>query len=125
LKQQPWPGNVRQLENVVRKAVLLARGFAVTRENIEHILTQTRVPRPAVDQPLADYVSELLAAAVLGELQNVQGVLTAAVERELYAQAIARAQGNQAKAAKWLGVSRPTMREKLNHYGLRAPSAEG
>jgi DNA-binding protein Fis len=36
----------------------------------------------------------------------------------LYAQAIQLAQGNQVRAAKWLGVSRPTMREKLIHYGL-------
>jgi len=46
--------------------------------------------------------------------------VTEATERELYAQAIQLAQGNQAKAAKWLGVSRPTMREKLTLYGLHA-----
>jgi DNA-binding protein Fis len=41
------------------------------------------------------------------------------VERELYTQAIQLSQGDQSKAAKWLGVSRPTMREKLLRYGLR------
>jgi DNA-binding protein Fis len=40
------------------------------------------------------------------------------MERELFARAIAMANGNQAKAARWLGVSRTTMREKLVHFGL-------
>jgi DNA-binding protein Fis len=40
------------------------------------------------------------------------------VERELYGQAIRLANGDQTKAASWLGVSRPTMREKLTRYDL-------
>ena len=42
------------------------------------------------------------------------------LERELYDQAIRLANGDQTKAARWLGVSRPTIREKLLRYGLRA-----
>jgi len=45
-------------------------------------------------------------------------VLTEAIERELYGQAIRMANGDQSKAGSWLGVSRPTMREKLLKYGL-------
>jgi DNA-binding protein Fis len=69
---------------------------------------------------LAGYISDLLSRAVRGELENVSDAVTEATERELYAQAIQLAQGNQVRAAKWLGVSRPTMREKLIHYGLHA-----
>ena len=39
-------------------------------------------------------------------------------ERELYEQAIQLAEGDQTKVAEWLGVSRPTVRERLLHYGL-------
>ncbi len=39
-------------------------------------------------------------------------------ERELFRQAIELAQGNQAKAARWLGISRLTMREKLTNFGI-------
>ncbi len=42
------------------------------------------------------------------------------VEREIYAQAIKQAGGNLTRAAKWLGVTRLTMREKLNAFGLRS-----
>jgi DNA-binding protein Fis len=45
------------------------------------------------------------------------------MERELLARAIQLAQGNQAKAARWLGVTRTTMREKLIHFGLH-PAGE-
>ena len=44
------------------------------------------------------------------------------MERELYARAIEVAHGNQAKAARWLGVTRTTMREKLTRFGLHALS---
>jgi len=40
------------------------------------------------------------------------------MERELFSRAIELAQGNQAKAARWLGVTRTTMRDKLRHFGL-------
>jgi DNA-binding NtrC family response regulator len=43
-------------------------------------------------------------------------------ERELFSRAIQLAQGNQAKAARWLGITRTTMREKLSHFGLRETS---
>ncbi len=120
LQQQPWPGNVRELENVVRKALLQARGFTIGPDEVRGALAQTKLPRPAIDQTLASYISDLLGRAASGELENVGDAVTEATERELYAQAIQLAQGNQAKAAKWLGVSRPTMREKLTLYGLHA-----
>jgi DNA-binding NtrC family response regulator len=118
LQQQNWPGNVRELENVVRKALIASRGYPINLEHLRAVLTRPALPRPAGDQKLADYVAELLAQAQLGEAGNVSEILTEAVERELYGQAIRLANGDQTKAARWLGVSRPTMREKLTRYGL-------
>jgi DNA-binding protein Fis len=51
-------------------------------------------------------------------VDNVQFALTEAIERELYAQAIRLANGDQTRAGGWIGVSRPTMREKLLKYHL-------
>jgi DNA-binding NtrC family response regulator len=120
LKGQSWPGNVRELENVVRKALLSSRGYTIGAENVRTALMKTRLHQPVTNQPLGDYIGELLGAAVRGELENVHLALTEAAERELFSQAIKLAHGNQAKAAKWLGLSRPTMREKLTTYGLRS-----
>jgi DNA-binding protein Fis len=63
-------------------------------------------------------VAGLLAAVQKGELEDAHGHAIELVERELFRQAISLAGGNQAKAARWLGVSRVTMREKLTAFDL-------
>ncbi len=118
LQQQPWPGTVRELENIVRKALIASRGYPISVEHVRSAFSKPAPPRPAGDQKLADYVTELLAQAQLAENGNASEALIEAVERELYGQAIRLANGDQTKAARWLGVSRPTMREKLTRYGL-------
>jgi DNA-binding protein Fis len=70
------------------------------------------------------FVAEILGKARTGELENVHTILTEAFERELYGQAIRMAHGDQSKACSWLGVSRPTMRDKLIKYGLHPSQAE-
>jgi len=70
------------------------------------------------DRPLAAFISELLDKAEQGKAENVQALVVEAVEREIYSQALRMAEGDQTKAASLLGVSRPTMREKLTRYGL-------
>ena len=74
--------------------------------------------RIAGGSPIAAHVAELLAAASRGEVENVRALLLENADRELFTQAIKLAQDNQAKAARWLGVSRLTMREKLTHFGV-------
>lgn len=118
LQQQPWQGNVRELENIVRKALIASRGYPIGTDHIRSAINKPAPPRPAGDQKLSDYVAELLTQAQLAETGNASEVLTEAVERELYGQAIRLASGDQTKAARWLGVSRPTMREKLTRYNL-------
>jgi DNA-binding NtrC family response regulator len=124
LQQQAWPGNVRELENVVRKALLSARGYPISLDNVREILAKTEAPRPSVDQTLGGYVAELLQRATGGEFENAHRTLIEVVERELFSQAIQLAEDNQAKAAQWLGVSRPTMRAKLTQYGLHPTQDE-
>jgi DNA-binding NtrC family response regulator len=118
LEHHSWPGNVRELRNVIRKALLLSRGYPLTRDTVAAALTQTVPYRSSGDQTLAGYVSELLGKAQRGEATNIHVLVSEAVERELYSQAIRQAGGDQSKAANWLGVSRPTIRERLIKYGL-------
>ena len=118
LQQQSWPGNVRELRNVVRKALLLGHGYPVSMEILGRALAQTQLPKPNANQSITKFVGELLSKAKAGELENVVDVLIESVEREIYAQAIKLADFDQTVAAKMLGVSRPTVREKLLRYGL-------
>ncbi len=96
-----WPGNVRQLENMVHRGVVLsAESEVIAREDVEHAF-------------LAD------AASVGGNLDRVrsQAVRTLdAMEREMILQALADCDGNQQHAAERLGISDRTIRNKLRRY---------
>jgi len=117
LQNQAWPGNVRELENVVRQSLLLARGYPVSIEHVQQAYARTRKPVATPDQTIAAYLNDLLARAQDGELVGARSQMIEEMERELFTRAIQLAKGNQAKAARWLGVTRTTMREKLVHFG--------
>jgi DNA-binding NtrC family response regulator len=119
LKYHSWPGNVRELKNVIHKAMMLARGFTIDSELIRRVLGETSLAPQESKRPLQAYVSELLEGAETGALSNIEAALTEWTERELYEQAVKLAEGDQTKIAKWLGVSRPTVRERLTRYGLQ------
>jgi DNA-binding NtrC family response regulator len=122
LQEMSWPGNVRELENVIRRVLVSSHGIMSLNDVQEAISQDTQAalaaPLLAADQPLAAYVSDLLAKAMNSELEDANARLTVTAERELYSQAIRLAGGDQSQAAKWLGVARPTMREKLLRYAL-------
>ncbi|MGP8199561.1 MAG: helix-turn-helix domain-containing protein [Limisphaerales bacterium] len=59
-----------------------------------------------------------MAAARRDELTDAHARVMESAERELFARPIAQAGGNQAKAARWLGVTRVTMKAKLVQFGL-------
>ncbi len=125
LRAQNWAGNVRELENIVRKVLLLAQGYTINADHVSRALARTGVPSDAAQRTLREYVDDLLAAAQRGELEDVHARLFENVERELFGRAIQFAQGNQARAARWVGVSRLTMREKLLQFGLHPTRGTG
>jgi len=119
LQAQTWPGNVRELENIVRKVLLHSQGYTINAEHFRAGLAQSAdSAADAARLTLRDYAEHLLAAAQRGEVTDAHTRLLLDAERELFGRAIALAHGNQAKAARWVGVSRLTMREKLTQFGL-------
>jgi len=123
LCEQPWPGNIRQLENVVRQSLLLSRKYTITLDHVRQVAAKMGRSAESPDASMAAWISDFLMKARTGEMERVHGKVIDAIERELFAQAIHLAHGNQAKAARWLGISRLTLREKLTAFGLR-PEAE-
>jgi len=103
LLQHPWPGNVRELRNVIEHAVLTARDAPVL---LPAMLPADIVGRGTHAAPAA--------ADGIGHLH----VFLHRVERDHIAAALARAEGNRSRAARALGISRATLYEKLNRYGL-------
>ena len=118
LQADPWPGNIRELENVTRRLLLAARGLSMGAEAVRQTLAARMTEKSPPENSLPGLVAALLARAQRGELHDTHAQVLAEAERELISQAILLAQGNQAKAARWLGLSRFTLREKLKQLGL-------
>jgi nitrogen regulation protein NR(I) len=118
LQSHAWPGNVRELENAIRKALLLAQSYTVNTDHARAALNREPGTSGTAAQSWSEYIGDLLSAAQRGETSEVHARVLEAAERELFRQAIELAHGNQAKAARWLGVSRITMKAKLVQFGL-------
>jgi DNA-binding NtrC family response regulator len=119
LQAQSWPGNVRELENVIRKVLLLAQNYTIGIEHVRMALAKISLPESSAKMSIQAYADELLAAAQRGELSDAYARMHETTERALVSRAIELAQGNQVKTARWLGISRTTLREKLVQFELR------
>ena len=125
LQTHNWPGNVRELENAVRKSLLLAQGYTINTDHVRSALGGAPAPGQTAVRPLGEYIDLLLAAAQRGEISDVHDQVIETAERELFRRAIGLAQGNQAKAARWLGISRITMKAKLVGFDLHPGNDTG
>ena len=116
LQEQPWHGNVRELESALRRALLVTPGYPITIKDVHRAMITG--PGAKNEQSLSVLVKENLARAQRGEAVEVYAELVGTLERELFAQAMKLASGNQLRAARWLGISRLTLRHRLQKLGL-------
>ena len=124
LQADSWPGNVRELENVTRRLLLAARGLSINANEVRQTLDARNAEAAPAGHSFTAFAGDLLARAQKGELHDAHAHMVAEAEREILTQAITLAAGNQARAARWLGLSRLTLREKLKQLGLHPTSAE-
>jgi DNA-binding NtrC family response regulator len=116
LKHHGWRGNVRELENTMHRAVLIAQGSVVGPDAIR----LTAAPREA---GAAENSATAVASAARGALV---GRTVADVERDLILETLSHCLGNRTHAANILGISIRTLRNKLKLYsdqGVRVPPA--
>ncbi len=124
LQSQLWPGNVRELENMTRRLLLAARGLSINADAVRQTLSARDIEDASPGTSFSNFARELLTRAQKGELNDAHARMLAEAEREILAQAIALSAGNQTQAARWLGLSRLTLREKLKQLGLHPGSIE-
>ncbi len=96
IQSYEWPGNVRELENKIKGAVIMAEGKYVTAADMSLESVESRPPS-----------------------LNLREVRKAA-EGEAIRRALVHASGNISKAAKLLGITRPTLYDMLDKYGIKA-----
>jgi two-component system response regulator AtoC len=116
----PWPGNIRELENVVERAVLFCDTHELTASDlppeVRGIPALANVPLPDAD----------LQAALAGEggLKEHVKVAMSRLERELVSRALQQTGGNVTHAARLLKISRKGLQLKMKELGLREGSGE-
>jgi len=103
LLRYDYPGNVRELENIIERAVVITRGTIIQTEDLPFGLQSREKPKGTK------------APSHMGLKARLE-----ALERELIEEAMAEARSNQSKAASLLGLSERMLRYKLKKYGLKA-----
>ena len=108
LLQHAWPGNIRELQNAVERALIVSDGGLIT---VSQLGITRPEPRFAGDSP-----------APPGPLESSppDGASLADWERRIVAAALARARGNKSRAAKALGLSRAQLYTRLRRLGLES-----
>jgi two-component system NtrC family response regulator len=102
-----WPGNIRELENVVERMVVLSRSDEISVSDLPEAL---RRERPII----SDLQLEL----------PPQGVSLEALEKELILRALQRFNGNQTHAAQYLDISRKTLIYRMEKHGIKGSASE-
>jgi DNA-binding NtrC family response regulator len=106
LARHSWPGNVRELENVIGHACMMTMGELIDAGDLPELRPST--PQAVQDQPIPS------GAAMDHDANRSFDQM----EKQLVTEALARAEGNQSKAARQLKIGRDALRYKMKKYGL-------
>ncbi|HEX2100778.1 MAG TPA: sigma-54 dependent transcriptional regulator [Candidatus Synoicihabitans sp.] len=134
LVQHRWPGNVRELENVIYRSAVIAQGDTILAKDLPiEIRSAVGAPvavsgevgaGPAITPASAAApASDLTVSSALDylhrELSKDQEPILSRLEREMVIRELAAESGNQARAAEKLGMTRATLRKRIDEYGLK------
>lgn len=109
LESYPWPGNIRQLENEIQRALVMA-GNSTDKISTEHLS-----PQVASSEPLSSLGQQLIGGT-RGEVKLKDALEH--LERQMIVETLKRCGGNKSEAARQLGVSRSNLIAKAQSYGL-------
>jgi DNA-binding NtrC family response regulator len=105
-----WPGNVRQLRNVILTSMILGVGETLSLADVSWLFNELQPLPEIVDAKQRESVSITSTDGVLA------GMPLANVERQAILETLKQAKGNQTRAAKVLGISDRTLRDKMKRY---------
>lgn len=113
LKSFPWPGNIRELQSVLKQAMLRTTGPVMVPDFLPSSLQpDDGIPRTDEVGVMPEVLRYVRNQMAIGQ-PNLHADVIAAVERILFREVLDRAGGNISQAARMLGISRPTLRVKL------------
>jgi DNA-binding NtrC family response regulator len=121
LSSYPWPGNIRELENVIERAVLFCDTEKLRAQDLPPEVKGTS-PVFSAQVPEADLNAAL---ATDGGLKEHVKVAMSRLEKELVSRALEQTNGNVTHAARLLKISRKGLQLKMKELGLREPADKG
>ena len=123
LEAHDWPGNVRELGNLMERLVIYHAGHEVDVEELGLPALSSSIARlgtaPEASAPSSGSIAPAPGGKIILDLPE-GGTTFDDLEREILAQILARAEGNQSRAARSLGLSESTLRSRLKRLGLKS-----
>ncbi|AKJ03432.1 nitrogen regulation protein NR(I) [Archangium gephyra] len=114
LQAYNWPGNIRELENLIERVLLFADGPSITAKDLPEPVRQgSGTPAPALS------AAPLEASTGEGGLKDIVRMKAAELEKDLITKALEETGGNVTRAAKLLQISRKSLQTKMKEFGLR------
>jgi len=120
LQQQPLPGNVRELEHALERAMILAGSGTIEPSHLPAGAVAAGTPGAGAAGAGARAAGADGAPAWVPEIPP-EGLSLEVLERELILRALTRASGNKSQAARLLGLTRRTLYSRMERHGLRRP----
>ena len=118
LSAHSWRGNVRELRNLVFRLALMARDDVISADLVANLLPDSR-PTSEDEAGAMERVLEDWIAGQQPSEGNVYQSALAVFEKPLIERALRETQGNQLRAAQWLGINRNTLRKKVSELDIR------
>jgi nitrogen regulation protein NR(I) len=122
LKQYHWPGNIRELANTIQKALIFSRGYLIRTEEISQVIG--RGAKAVADKDAQECLHQWVRQGLLTDPEeNAFDSFMDRFASILVGEALDLTSGNRTKAAKLLGLSRPTLQAKIDKYRLRVQTS--
>ncbi|MDP1921736.1 MAG: sigma-54 dependent transcriptional regulator [Myxococcales bacterium] len=116
LQAYPWPGNIRELENMMERVLLFADG---PRIEVKDLPEPVRTSLQSAVAQMTDTATPMVGETPLKDFLKAK---QAEIEKAFIVQALAKTEGNVTRAAKLLGISRKSLQTKMKEFGLRDES---
>jgi two-component system nitrogen regulation response regulator GlnG len=116
LESYSWPGNVREIENILRRAVLLTPGIVISPEDLN--LPQARHRKESIEEIITARLRPFIEKTDHGTRQELYDLIMPFMERPLIKLVLEKTKGNQVQAAEVLGINRNTLRKKIKDLNI-------
>ncbi len=121
LTASPWQGNVRELGNTLQKALIFNRGAPISQKDISQAISGVNESRTTTDlakgdQAIRQWVYQMLTSQ---SDENVFDACMGHFTSIVISETLKLTGGNRSKAAKLLGLSRPTLHSRIEKYGIK------